>query len=69
MQPEFASIDQWVKLSGLGRTTTYSLISQGKLRAVKAGRRTLIDVPAGIAWINSLPEAEVRCGRIGRAVQ
>lgn len=48
MQPQYVSIDAWTKISGLGRTTTYSLIGEGKLRAVKAGRRTLIDVPAGL---------------------
>ena len=63
MQPQFASIDEWTKLSSLGRTTTYKLISSGKLRAVKAGRRTLIDLTDGLAWLNQLPNAEIRTGR------
>lgn len=66
MQPKFATIENWTALSGLGRTKSYHLISQGKLRAIKAGKRTLIDVDAGLAWLNSQPAADIRCGRARR---
>ena len=42
MQPQFATIEKWQEISGLGRTTTYYLISDGSLSAIKAGRRTLM---------------------------
>jgi excisionase family DNA binding protein len=36
------SISDATKALGLGRTTIYSLISQGRLETIKLGRRTLI---------------------------
>ena len=59
----YASITDWCEISGLGRTVTYERIGSGDLRAVKIGRRTLVDVQAGLAWIDAHPQAP-----IGRAV-
>jgi hypothetical protein len=67
MQPQFASVEDWTRISGLGRTTSYKLLGAGHLRAVKAGRRTLIDVPAGLAWLSAQPAAQIRTGQTGRA--
>lgn len=36
------TIPETCYVTGLGRTTVYSLIAQAKLRSVKAGGRTLI---------------------------
>jgi len=47
----------------MGRTTVYERIGSGELRAVKLGARVLIDVQAGLAWLASLPSADIRCGR------
>jgi excisionase family DNA binding protein len=41
---------------GVGRTFTYSEIKAGRLRAVKAGDRTLILQDDSEAWARSLPE-------------
>jgi hypothetical protein len=57
--PRYATIPRWCELSGLGRTRTYELVSQGILRAIKVGARTLIDVEAGLAWMNTLPTANI----------
>ena len=43
-QPLTISIAQFCRLSSLGRTKTYALISEGRLRTTKIGRRTLIDM-------------------------
>lgn len=51
----FAVISDWTKISGMSRTGTYSEIANGNLRAKKQGKRTLIDVRHGLAWIDSLP--------------
>lgn len=61
MTPEFATIPTWTALTGIGRTRTYHLIAEGKLRAVKAGKQTLIDVPKGLEFLHSLPPADIRC--------
>lgn len=58
--PAFASIPDWCRLSGMGRTGTYHALSRGDLRARKLGSKTLIDVQHGLAWLNSLPLATVR---------
>ena len=42
MQPITISINDAAKALGLGRTSIYVLIRQGRLDTVKFGRRTLI---------------------------
>lgn len=44
MQPITATINDTAKALGLGRTSIYSLIREGRLEAIKMGRRTLIKV-------------------------
>ena len=56
----FASIADWCQISGMGRTSTYHAINRGDLLARKLGGKTLIDVPRGLAWLNSLPLANIR---------
>lgn len=51
------SIAEFVEVYGISRAKTYQLLNAGELRAVKAGRRTLIPVSAAEAWFNDLPEA------------
>ena len=58
-QPEFATIDRWCEIAGMGRTATYQALAAGHLRGRKVGRRVLIDVPHGLAWVRSLPAANV----------
>ena len=58
--PAYAKIPVWCDLSGMGRSSTYEAIGRGDLRAVKLGVSTLIDVPHGLAWLDSLPAATIR---------
>ena len=41
-KPISATIDDTCKITGLGRSTVYELIKQGKLKAVAVGRRRLV---------------------------
>jgi hypothetical protein len=61
--PKFATIENWVALSGVGRRTTYDEIGRGNIKAIKVGARTLIDVEAGLAWLRTLPPAVIRAPR------
>lgn len=63
VQPKYATLETWTALSGISRTKSYYLLAEGKLRAVKAGRRTLIDVDAGLAWLRDQPAPEIKCTR------
>jgi excisionase family DNA binding protein len=63
--PPGALSDKWalsvieaVQLSGLGRTTIYEALSAGQLKAVKAGRRTLILAEDLRHWLEGLPAVE-----------
>jgi hypothetical protein len=58
--PKFAPIRQWCAISGMSRTATYNALGHGDLKAVKLGRRTLLDVEVGLAWLRSLPPAQIR---------
>lgn len=60
IRPAFATIDDWMVISGMRRNAVYDDIADGKLKAVKRGTRTLIDVEAGLAYLHSLPPAKVR---------
>ncbi len=42
MQPIALSINETAKTLSLGRTSIYALIREGRLEAVKLGRRTLV---------------------------
>ena len=44
MEPIVLSINDTAKALGLGRTSIYALINDGRLEVVKIGRRTLIRV-------------------------
>lgn len=61
IEPKFAPVPQWCALSGMTRTATYAALGRGDLRAIKqpGGRRTLIDVDHGIAWLRSQPAVDL----------
>ncbi len=42
-------------VANLGRTKVYELIAEGKLRAVKAGSKTLVDAASVRRFLASLP--------------
>jgi hypothetical protein len=60
MLPAYATIPEWCRISGMGRSATYEAIGALCIRAKKVGARTLIDVPYALAYLDSLPEATIR---------
>lgn len=58
--PKFGGIETWCALTGMGRRATYDALGHGHLKAVKAGTRTLIKIDEGLAWLESLPAAQIR---------
>lgn len=64
IRPAFATIEDWLVISGMGRRATYDDIGAGHLKAVKRGTRTLIDVEAGLAYLRSLPPAKIKAPKV-----
>lgn len=42
LKPITVTVDNAIKISGLGRTKLYELINQGKLKTTTIGRRRLV---------------------------
>ncbi len=63
---EWATIKGWCALVGMSEGAVYNAISRGDLETRKLGKRVLIRVPAGLAWLDSLPPATVRLARAPR---
>jgi excisionase family DNA binding protein len=49
------SIKEATLVLGIGRTTIYQAIAEGKLHALKLGSRTLITADSLRSWLSSLP--------------
>lgn len=54
--PKLISVTEAAERLGLCRTTTYKLIREKQIRAVKIGVRTLIDVESMHSFVDSLPQ-------------
>jgi excisionase family DNA binding protein len=50
-EPLAYRVDEFCRVVGLGRTTVYALIAQGKLASVKIGNRRLIPRAAALALL------------------
>jgi hypothetical protein len=53
----------------MSRSSTYEALGRGELRAIKLGARTLVDLEHGLAWLASMPAAEITTGRTRRREQ
>jgi len=66
MGSRYVTFDGFTQRYGAGRTTAYALLSDGKLRAVKCGRRTLIEVASADEYFAALPAASIHCYRAAK---
>jgi hypothetical protein len=57
---KFAPMNRWCLISGMGRTQSYQALAAKYLRGKKVGSRLLIDVEHGLAWLRSLPDADIQ---------
>jgi excisionase family DNA binding protein len=48
------SIEEFARLAGLGRTTVYQEIRNGRLRPLKVGKRTLVPADEARCWLARL---------------
>jgi excisionase family DNA binding protein len=56
MEPLTTSVNDAAKALGVGRTSIYALIGEGRIETVKLGRRTLVKVASLRKLINELSE-------------
>jgi excisionase family DNA binding protein len=62
-EPLAYTIADAVKVTGIGRTTLYELIGAGKIKASKAGNRTLVMADSLRDYVDSLPTADIKTGQ------
>lgn len=55
MEPLSYTVQSACLVSGVGRTRMYELIASGTIRAMKAGRRTLICAESLRSFVENLP--------------
>jgi hypothetical protein len=60
MTPIYADLKTWSKMTCMNRSAIFTALARKELTAIKLGRRTLIEVEPGLAWLESLPKAEIR---------
>jgi excisionase family DNA binding protein len=53
IKPVTITVETYTQMFGLGRTTVFRLLSEGKLERVRIGRRTLITMASAEALIES----------------
>jgi excisionase family DNA binding protein len=57
LTPIAVSIREACAVLGIKRSTIYREIAARRIRAVKAGKRTLIPVTSLVGWLAALPES------------
>jgi hypothetical protein len=57
--PRYAPIPRACDILGIARTKLYHYAGQGLIRIVKAGGRSLVDIEQALAWMATLPAAEI----------
>jgi excisionase family DNA binding protein len=57
METILCSISDALVIAGVSRSFLYERLGDGSIRAVKAGRKTLVDVSSLTEWAASLPSA------------
>ncbi len=50
------SVDAFARWAGIGRTTAWNEIREGRLRAIKVSARTLVTLTDAQIWLSCLPE-------------
>jgi hypothetical protein len=53
--PAFAPIADTCRITGLGRSSLYEAMAAGHVRAVKNGKRTLVDIDHALHYVRNLP--------------
>lgn len=66
MEKLLVSIPEAARLCGLSRSGLYERLADGSIRAVKAGRKTLVDVASLKSFVASLPTAQFKQANVAK---
>jgi hypothetical protein len=55
--PRYASIPKACGILGIGRTKLYDHAGHGRIRIIKIGGRSLVDIEQALGWMATLPTA------------
>jgi hypothetical protein len=55
---KYATVNVCMQGTGLGRSSIYDLIAEGKVQKIKFGKRTLIDIQSLLAALGTDDQAE-----------
>ena len=58
VEPLAVTILEGCRIIGIRRSSIYREISAGRIRAVKAGKRTLLPMASLRAWLAALPQSK-----------
>jgi excisionase family DNA binding protein len=61
--PLYMKIEETCRFIGLRRSKVYDLLGEGKLRAKKAGKCTLVETASVVDYMNTLPDAKIGCAK------
>ena len=53
-RPRYVSVSDWTAMTGIGKTKTFALLKEGRVRSIKLDRKRLIDVEASLAYLETL---------------
>jgi hypothetical protein len=62
VQPVYCTVQEWITMSGMRQNSIYEALHRGDLKGKKSGWRTLIHMPSGLAYLESLPDFRPRQG-------
>jgi len=60
IQRDAYSVEETCMKLGIGRTTFYELVAEGRIKMLKLGRKSIVPAPEIPAFLNSLPAAKER---------
>ena len=62
---KYCSVAHWTKqvAPGFSRSRLFECFASGEIKAIKLGRRTMVEVESGLNYMKKLPKAEFRAPR------
>ena len=53
-RPRYVSVADWSAMTGIGKTKTFAMLKEGRVRSIKLDKKRLIDLEASLAYLDTL---------------